>query len=108
MSIIDLLLAALDGLLVGFAVGIVWERRRAREAAVPTQDTRACTCYPDETRPKECQHKYALNECRAAAGLPDLFPSEEPLIVQRGPFKGKPQQWFTRAEVIALLRGAKS
>jgi hypothetical protein len=37
-------------------------------------DTRTCTCYPDETRPAQCQHKYALSECRAVAGLPDLFP----------------------------------
>lgn len=28
----------------------------------------------------------------------------ERLKVQRGPFKGKDQQWFTRAEVIALLQ----
>lgn len=25
------------------------------------------------------------------------------LNVQSGPFKGRPQQWFTRAEVLALL-----
>lgn len=28
------------------------------------------------------------------------------LRVQSGPFKGKPQQWFTRAEVVALMTGA--
>jgi hypothetical protein len=28
---------------------------------------------------------------------------DERLNVQSGPFKGKPQQWFTRAEVVALL-----
>jgi hypothetical protein len=25
------------------------------------------------------------------------------LTIKSGPFKGKPQQWFTRAEVVALL-----
>lgn len=29
------------------------------------------------------------------------------LNVQHGPFKGKPQQWFTRAEVIALLEAER-
>lgn len=31
---------------------------------------------------------------------------EERLRVQSGPFKGKPQVWFTRAEVVALLTPA--
>lgn len=30
---------------------------------------------------------------------------ENLLTVQSGPFKGKPQQWFTRAEVMRLLTG---
>jgi hypothetical protein len=32
---------------------------------------------------------------------------ERLLTVQSGPFKGKPQQWFTRKEVIALLTGTR-
>jgi hypothetical protein len=38
-----------------------------------------------------------------AALVPAASSIEERLKVQSGPFKGKPQQWFTRAEVLALL-----
>lgn len=34
---------------------------------------------------------------------PNTELSDERLNVKSGPFKGKPQQWFTRAEVLALL-----
>ena len=29
--------------------------------------TKPCTCHPDDNPPVPCPHKYALNECRAAA-----------------------------------------
>ena len=33
----------------------------------PEQDTRSCTCHPDDNPPKPCPRKYALSECRKAA-----------------------------------------
>lgn len=29
-------------------------------------DTRACTCHPDDNPPSPCPRKFALGECRAA------------------------------------------
>lgn len=37
-------------------------------AGVPV-DARTCTCHPDDNPPKPCPRKFALNECRAAAGV---------------------------------------
>lgn len=37
-------------------------------------DSRTCTCHPDDNPPKPCPRKFALRECRAAAGLTDMFP----------------------------------
>lgn len=33
------------------------------------EDTRACTCHPDDNPPVPCPKKYALQDCRAAAKL---------------------------------------
>jgi hypothetical protein len=32
-------------------------------------DARTCTCHPEDDPPKPCPRKFALNECRAAAGM---------------------------------------
>lgn len=34
----------------------------------PLRDDRPCTCHPDDNPPVPCPKKYALSECRAAAG----------------------------------------
>ena len=34
----------------------------------PTEP-RTCTCHPDDNPPRPCPQKFALSECRAAAGL---------------------------------------
>lgn len=57
--------------LEGWTRAIRWAEQQHGIAGV---DVRSCTCYPDDTRPEVCQRKFALSECRAAAGLPDLFP----------------------------------
>ena len=46
---------------------------RAMIAAAPSpipeqQETRACTCHPSDNPPVPCPQRYALSECRAAAG----------------------------------------
>lgn len=52
----------------------MYEQFAATRKVAPGVTVRPCTCYPDETRPEVCQRKYALGDCRRAAGLPDLFP----------------------------------
>ena len=42
----------------------------------PVQDTRACTCHPDDNPPTPCPRKYALGECREAA---KAAPVQEPV-----------------------------
>lgn len=51
-----------------------WNKRSAETSG------RHCTCHPDDNPPRPCPKKYALNECRRAAGettprisLPDLL-----------------------------------
>lgn len=41
---------------------------RTPHSAIERSENRPCTCHPDD-RPSPCQHKYALNDCRAAAAL---------------------------------------
>lgn len=44
-----------------------YEAVTGRPFGVP--DTRTCTCHPDDNPPKPCPRKFALSECRAAAGV---------------------------------------
>lgn len=37
-------------------------------AATPETDVRPCTCHPDDNPPVPCPRKYALTDCRIAAG----------------------------------------
>jgi len=37
--------------------------------ALAQQAGRECTCHPDDNPPRPCPQKFALSECRAAAGL---------------------------------------
>lgn len=47
-------------------------------------DTRTCTCHPDDFPPIPCPRKFALTDCRAAAGGYDPFttPLDDPRNVQ--------------------------
>lgn len=45
------------------------ERFAALVAGGQAADARTCTCHPDDNPPKPCPRKFALNECRAAAGV---------------------------------------
>lgn len=43
------------------------EIRRLKAALAQEEDTRVCTCHPDDNPPVPCAKKYALTECRKAA-----------------------------------------
>ena len=61
-------------------------------------DTRLCTCHPDDNPPVPCAHKYAFDECVAAAKKQEKQMTE-PKVVRRNPrFGGAlPQsQWVQK------------
>jgi hypothetical protein len=55
-----------------------WEGAAAK--AQP-QDTRKCTCHPDDNPPRPCPRKFALTECRKAAAQPRA-PGEFDVLVK--------------------------
>lgn len=39
----------------------------ASHSYAKTEDSRKCTCHPDDDPPRACPKKYALHECQTAA-----------------------------------------
>ena len=44
----------------------MWKNSTLRAALAEPEDTRVCTCHPDDNPPQPCPRQYALDECRKA------------------------------------------
>jgi hypothetical protein len=57
------------------------------------EETRACTCHPDDNPPRPCPRKFALNECRAAhAG--------DAVAGLVGKWRAEAKDWREAAEIV--------
>lgn len=68
-----------EGWLARRIVGALFAEHPAE--VVEGQDTRPCTCHPDDNPPVPCPRKYALSECRAAAVPQSWMPEEIAVLV---------------------------